>query len=359
MSIHTKPDGRVFVVWYDPIASPGERPKQHTKHFGRGPDAQAEAEKFDNARKLERGKGTIEGYTVADLCKLYQTGHHVEESTARMDDYKFSACLVPVLGTIQADMLGSKDINRYVGIRKKDGVKNTTIGREVRLLKAVFSWAFNQDPQIIVRNPLAGYRLSLADDSEIPAPPTLTETNRILDVAEPHMVRALYLFWFTGIRPGGEMLRVTWGDVDFERGRVRIMGARKGGPVVRYVPFESEADTEQQLRDRLLTWKEQDEKVKGGEGISAVHVVHFRFQPVKSLKRAWKTAKARAGITRELRLYDLRHAFVSNLINEGTDYRTASELAGHSRPDTTMRTYHHTSEKQHREAVKRVPKLGQ
>ena len=355
MSVHAKPDGRWAVIWYEPASEPGQKPKQRWKYFGRGDLEHQKALRFDEEKKQEKGKGQVIGFTVQDLCQSYHDLHPVEASTSKNDDYKFQSCLLPILGNFQADLIAHKDLDLYIASRQKDGVKNTTIKREIRLLKAVFSWAANQKPPILSRNPVEGYRISLADDARIPSPPTLQETNRLLEAAEPHLVRGIYLFWFTGIRPGTEMLRVTWQDIDFESNKVKIISARKGGPAVRFVPFESEDDP--QLRSQLLKWFEEDKRVKG-EDVWGIAVVHWRFQPVKSLKRAWATAKTRAGITRELRPYDLRHAFVSNLINEGTDYRTASELAGHSRPDTTMRTYHHTTLKQHRQAVQRIPKLS-
>jgi site-specific recombinase XerD len=117
----------------------------------------------------------------------------------------------------------------------------------------------------------------------------------------------------------------------------------------------------------LLKWKEADlaliekkkEKdpsfTKEDQNISSVPVVHYRLKPVASLKRSWKTAKIRANITRRLRLYDLRHAFVTYALEAGADLKAVSEIAGHSRLDTTLRFYQHVLKDQHRQVVNKIP----
>ena len=94
-----------------------------------------------------------------------------------------------------------------------------------------------------------------------------------------------------------------------------------------------------------------------GEFVSKRNLVHYYGRPVSSLKRAWATAKRRAGVTRKLRLYDIRHAFVSSALRSGADLKSVSEVIGHSRPDTTLREYQHVTTDQHRDVVKRVPTL--
>jgi len=79
--------------------------------------------------------------------------------------------------------------------------------------------------------------------------------------------------------------------------------------------------------------------------------MHEAEEAVKSLRRAWAYAKKEAKIHRELRLYDLRHAFASNALRYGADLKSVSKLVGHSREDTTLRVYQHVVDEQMRDAV--------
>ncbi len=54
------------------------------------------------------------------------------------------------------------------------------------------------------------------------------------------------------------------------------------------------------------------------------------------------------------RLHDVRHAFASISLRDGTSIKEVSELLGHSTPAITLSTYAHTMQGQAREAVNRV-----
>jgi integrase len=55
----------------------------------------------------------------------------------------------------------------------------------------------------------------------------------------------------------------------------------------------------------------------------------------------WRKAKKAAGITRALRLHDLRHFYASGLIAAGCDVVTVQKALGHSKPTITLDTYGH------------------
>ncbi|MGZ8386512.1 MAG: tyrosine-type recombinase/integrase [Nitrospira sp.] len=58
----------------------------------------------------------------------------------------------------------------------------------------------------------------------------------------------------------------------------------------------------------------------------------------RNLRRKWYRCLEHAGI-REVRFHDLRHTFVSLLINKGTHPKYIQEQAGHSSIQVTMDTY--------------------
>ncbi len=83
-------------------------------------------------------------------------------------------------------------------------------------------------------------------------------------------------------------------------------------------------------------------------------------KPWRNLRKAFKKAKDKAGITRPFRMHDLRHSFASNLVMNGQDLKTVQELLGHRNISTTLR-YAHLSMDHKKKAVNglfKKPKAG-
>lgn len=95
----------------------------------------------------------------------------------------------------------------------------------------------------------------------------------------------------------------------------------------------------------MNNWFDEDQKA------DMRYLIHYHGGPVDSLKTAWKAAKKRARVTRRLRMYDIRHAFIMTLLEKGADLKSVSEIAGHSSPDMTMKVYQHVSNDLKRQAV--------
>lgn len=343
MGIHVKRDGRIFVVYT-------ENKKRKWKPFGRGDIARLRAEAFN--REIEAQKGNLEfgGPTVGVLWSAYREKHHVEESTYRNDGYKMTT-LTTKLGGFQADLLTTDHLHRYVAQRTKEGVKRATIANEIRRLKAVLNWACNENPPLLLSNPIAHFRVTGIDAPNIPMPPTICEVRALIDHAQPHCARALRIFWSTGIRPGGEMFRMRWTEVDLEYDSIRVQSARKKGPAIRNVPISED------LKIQMLKWREED-KETFGQLFPNCPVVHFRKQPVMGFERAFARAKLAAGISRRIRPYDFRHAFASIALRLGADLKSVSEVLGHASPDTTAKHYQHVTKAQHREVILKIPGLS-
>src|SRR5215210_7641411 len=62
--------------------------------------------------------------------------------------------------------------------------------------------------------------------------------------------------------------------------------------------------------------------------------------------RHFKPTLAKAGLPREVRLYDLRHTFDTLWVESGEDLKALQEILGHSRYETTANRYVHPSRPQ-------------
>lgn len=347
MSVHQTKDGRWFVFYHKGFnkADPGRT----REYFGRG----IEAELAAHARNHELGlgkqlSGSDSEPLFAELAEDYLRQHGVDmRLTSKVDAvYKLNGLILPAIGHLPGSKVGTSVLDRYVADRAAAGRKMTTIHRELSIIRAILRWAVSR--KRISHNPMDGYRMPTRDDTII-APPTAVELWAIYEVAAPHLRRALLLAYFTGMRPGGsELLALRWDAVDLHAGTIFVESAKKGGMRARVVPI---AD---RLAREMRAWIDED-RGRGPLGV----VVHYKGSRVSSIRTAFATAKAKAGITRKMRPYDLRHMAASEMLSGGADLKSVSEILGHASPDMTLRTYQHTVTAQRRAAVaildKRLP----
>ncbi len=61
---------------------------------------------------------------------------------------------------------------------------------------------------------------------------------------------------------------------------------------------------------------------------------------VVSAQRIYRSAKARAGITKEGGIHALRHAFATHLLEASVDVHTIQRLMGHGHIGSTLRYFH-------------------
>ena len=146
----------------------------------------------------------------------------------------------------------------------------------------------------------------------------------------------------TGCRRG-ELLKLEWSRVDFERHLFLLEAQHTKGRRRRVVPLNS--DALQALRT-LQAW--QSEK-----GIVSPFVFGWERGVITTFKTSWTSALRRAGIE-DFRVHDLRHTFASWLVMQGESIYVVRELLGHASV-TQTEIYSHLSPSQGAEAVKRLP----
>lgn len=348
MSVHQLRDGRWFVQHRDP-----DRPgKFKREYFGRGIDAETRARARNDQMPTRPGAANRHrtppereaGPTVAELIEAY---HNAKAPTMAKASrvalwHKVTGILLPQFGHVLAYHLTDHLLDQFVARRIRQGVKRTTVHRDLSDLMAVLNWSLRR--RLILRNPVAGYEKPARDDAVI-MPPTLAEVRRIVAVAPDHLKRAIALVHYLGIRPGkSELLAITWDHVDMDAATITVVSAAKGGLRYRQVPIPDG------LAALMARWRDQD-------GNRQAALVCWKGKPVDRIGKAWRAALARAGITRRIRLYDLRHAMVTTALAAGKSLKAVSEIAGHTRTDTTTRIYQHVSTADHRAVTDAIPEL--
>ncbi len=148
-----------------------------------------------------------------------------------------------------------------------------------------------------------------------------------------HLTPAVLLSMNTGLRRG-EVVKLRWGSLDFNRRLVTVEGRNAKNRQTRHVPLNDEA-----VRV-LQNWREQS-----GTGARV-------FDVATGFRTAWGKILKRARI-RNFRWHDLRHHFASRLVQHGVPLNTVRDLLGHSSVGMSLR-YAHLAPDQRREAVAKL-----
>ncbi len=138
-----------------------------------------------------------------------------------------------------------------------------------------------------------------------------------------------------------EAANITWGDVNREKGTIRVSGDPEHGTksgLIRFVPIIEDMAA---LLDRLQELQ-PDRKPTD------------RVMQVKECQKAMDRAAASAGMTR-ITHHDLRHLFATRCIESGVDIPTVSRWLGHQDGGAlAMKVYGHLRDDHSKEMAKKV-----
>lgn len=250
-------------------------------------------------------------------------GHRLARDLCRRD-----------LEKLQADVLTGKtakvEKTRLRGmaiIRGGPGAAGTTI----RSTAAMLAWAVVQE--IIPFNPSIGVKKIATRKRErflttVEAQHLIDSLTELVDAGEiPDSHAAIIrLLLFTGARKS-EILNLTWGEVDLERGRIMLPWHRsKTGE--KMIPLNSAALAEIMARPRTSPYVFPAAR---GEG------------PTVGLYKTWDQVREVTKL-QGVRLHDLRHSFASFAAADGASLYLIGKALGHRQATTTERYAHLTDE---------------
>lgn len=167
-------------------------------------------------------------------------------------------------------------------------------------------------------------------------------------LSELGRVMAIRLALFTGMRRG-EILALTWGEMDLERGSLRVIASltpegEVKGPKTKAGRRRIKLDAT--TVDHLRRWKERQR-----EEFRLLSLLQTDLTPVccsdlggylyaRNLNRWW------SGFVKEhnfdgMTIHGLRHTHATQLIANGIDIKTVQHRLGHSSAAITMNLYAH------------------
>jgi integrase len=331
-------------------------------------------------RRLGAGREPdARSYTVGEWLDtwLAECGGHLQAGTYDGHATTVRVYLRPHLGDVMLDKLDSRAIRgmfdwlnarndvvrqaRETGglvpfdpldVRRRVQVVDLgTQGKILNTLRTALNVAANDDHRLIDRNPAARFKLPRAQRKSRTWWST-EQVNRFLKATYDDRLHALWrVALLRGLRRG-ELLALTWADVDLDAGRLHVR-AGKTEAAQRTVSLDPGSVTvlrehrRRQLEERVATFGAYDDHdlvfaQEDGTPIPG-HRVTLDFQRLAH----------RHGLPR-MRFHDTRHTAASIALESGIDIKVVSDQLGHSSTRITLDTYQHVLRRLHDDAAARV-----
>ena len=224
-----------------------------------------------------------------------------------------------------------KMVEKYKA-KRLEKVSPATVNRELACLKHMFTKAIEWG--YVKANPVKAVK-SLKEPPGRLRYLRPDEVKRLLDACCGYLRSIVICALNTGMRKG-EILGLTWQDIDFENRKITVRNTKNNE--TRVIPIN------QTLYQELCKLSEQS----NGEYVFA----NRNGCPFGDIKKGFSAALKRAGIT-DFHFHDLRHTFGSHLVMQGVDLKTVQQVMGHKQIRTTMR-YSHLSPEYVQQALERL-----
>lgn len=325
-----------------------------SKYFGTGEEKHMAALEFDAQinRLKELGKLNVQhmvrtSYNIGEIIQRYYTElkrdgeipkHLVNFLTIIEEN------ILPHITHLQGDEITADDMGKVLeSIRsrtvpskgKTRPISNTTVNRYRSYFNRICTYGIEME--LMKKNPARFWRKLREDKRGMRL--TADDVQKIFDVSPPHLQWAITVAINVIARVGeSELFNLKWSDIDYDKKQIRY-----------YMPKVREWKPMPLCPDFLLELKGRQQVAK------TEYLIEFRGRPIKSFKKAWKSAVKRAELDYTPRPYDLRHVAISALENAGVPVSTVSKLAGHKNITTTLNVYTHSLHRNELEAINHLP----
>jgi integrase len=267
--------------------------------------------------------------TMDDLWIQYLPWAKEHKKTWSDDDYHYRKHLQPRFGSKALDSITSFDVEKMKSELKKGlnahgkPYQPATIKHQLVLLRRLYNlarkWNLHDG-----KNPVDSVQMPKVDNQLIEFLSD-EELSRLLDVLDSWPFREVAAFVkfaiYTGVRRG-ELFKLQWEHIDFDRALVRLVDPE--GTKTMTIPVSPQALEVLSELDRTSRYV-----FPGDNGKQRV-----------DFKSPWYRIREAAGLPDGFRFHGLRHNFASCMISNGVDLSTVGALLTHKNASTTQRYAH-------------------
>jgi integrase len=269
---------------------------------------------------------------------VIQDYEHSKKRSLKVTKWRVAKHFSGDVGAIKAADFTTAWAKRYVSARRNEGAQDSTINRELAIIRRGFALAMQEDPPLV---------------SRVPFIPKLDEDNvrqgflehdvylRLREALPPHLKAIFVVAYHVGVRIG-ELRKIQCPQVDLKAGEIRMYKKQTKGKEARTLPIygEMRAWLEMQQEDRDQNWP------------ACPFLFHYQGRPIGSHIKGFAQACKAAGVP-SLHFHDLRRSAVRNMERAGIPRKTAMEIAGH-KTEAIYRRYDIVSQRDFKLAAARM-----
>lgn len=291
--------------------------------------------------------------TVSDVIKPYLEHYAATRRPASFATAKGALGSVQRrLGAVLVTDLSEAKIRAYMQQRKADGVSGRTINIELAELSPAIGRKWSALWPSVRR---------LEERSDVGRALTREEEARLLAAVDakakrsPNLPVILRAALLTGLR-AGELMNLTWGQVDFEARVLTVGKAKTAAGQGRQIPFGPALL--RVLSDHAAWYAERFGDIRPAWYVFAfgVTVPTDPTRPTVEIKTCWTSIRKAAGVW--CRLHDLRHTFCTKLAEAGVPESTMLALMGHM-SRAMLERYSHVRMEAKRKAIDAITLPGE
>ena len=247
--------------------------------------------------------------------------------------------ILPVFENKKMMLITKPQVEEFIANLKVKELSYQTINHIIFLTGAIFEKMI--DDELIKINPVKRVK-KLSINNKKASYLTQEEVQKCLETAQanyPQYYALLYTAIYSGLRQG-ELLALTWDDIDFDSKSITVnksfskgqLGATKTTSSIRNVRICNS------LLEVLKSWQNKYKQNElnlvfpnqNGNYLDSRNILQRFLHPCLKL----------AGL-KTIRWHDLRHTHISLLVNQNVAPQVIQKQAGHSTIKTTMDTYGH------------------
>lgn len=285
------------------------------------------------------------------------------------------------LSTIKIKELTSKDIQDYYNALIKKGKSVSCVRTLNKFIALCIRYAYNNN--IIIKDfsrfvilPIEKENMKLNKVSEV-QPFTLDEQKKFTDVINGDELEMLFLTaLYSGLRQG-ELLALTWNDIDFDNNTIRVnktveyisdvtKEGRGKGYVIVQTPKSENSNRIVTAPIFLLKRLKQHEMQQKELRFKMANLYHNnglvfsnkfgKYLDSSNVRKKFKKILMDNKI-RIRKFHDLRHTYATRLFELGENPKTVQMLLGHSNISITLDTYTHVLDSMKEKAVSKLNDL--
>jgi integrase/recombinase XerC len=350
-------DGRSFTYYMDYTDLGGQRQRVS---LGHSDTKKAGKQRKQLEKELRMGYVEPDSMRLSRFMKdcLLRSKNLVRQSTLK--DYEsVMRDFISAVGDRDFRCIEHTDGEYYLNCCVEKDNAPATIKKKVRTLKRLYNLALqrrqiDENPFRFLKGPkVAKKKVLILSEPEIAN--LLKATRTVPDLYGFRWDVLILTAWLTGMRKG-ELLNLTWRDIDFENRIVQIT-AKEDTELTWHWDIKDHDERTLPLTDELIDIL-TELQVTAQEGCPYVFVPYARYQEIleKRSQGNWDSVKTRenliphfsphfqrlrskAGILKDVTFHDLRSTALSGWCSNGMDINDVKNLAGHSNIVTTQEFY--------------------